>query len=153
MDRGMHHIAKALLGASAAAMALAGLAGAFVQGGPGTCPPPGTAPGRATHGTACGLQAAPGADQGAALALALGMGMGNGPAVSVPGVAVDRKLTVESVKRVLSARLAIGGNPRLRLGEVRERDSESILAEIVTVDKALVDRFVVDRKSGRFTRI
>lgn len=42
-------------------------------------------------------------------------------------------------------------NPNLKVGEVKEKDADTIIAEIVTKDKdALVQRFVVNRHSGFF---
>lgn len=146
----MSRFATIVLGGVAALMAIAGLTGAFSRGGPGSCTQATGPAARPNPGTACGLRPAPGADQGAALALALSTGMGG---TATPGASVDRKLTVASIRTVLSARLAMGGNPRLTLGEVTDKDADTIIAEIVTVEKALVDRFSVDRKSGRFTRI
>ena len=146
----MPRFAPIVLGGFAVLMAMAGLAGAFSRGGPGSCTQASGPAARPNPGTACGLQPAPGADHGAALALALSTGMGGS---ATPGATVDRRLSVTSVRTMLSARLAMGGNPRLTLGAVTEQDSGTIIAEIVTMDKALVDRFSVDRKSGRFTRI
>lgn len=153
-DRGwtqsMSRFAMIVLGGFAVLMATAGMVGAFSHGGPGACIEAMGPVARPNPGTACGLQPAPGADHGAALTLALSTGMGG---MATPGANVDRKLTVASVRTVLSARLAMGGNPRLTLGEVTARDADTIIAEVVTVDKALVDRFSVNRKTGRFTRI
>ncbi len=37
----------------------------------------------------------------------------------------------------------IFANPRLALGEVKEKDADSIMADVVTKDNSLVDRFIV----------
>jgi hypothetical protein len=146
----MSRYATYALGGFAALVSLIGLAGAFGPGGPGSCTQATGPSDRPNPGSACDVRAAPGAEQGAALTLGLSTGMGG---MATPGSRVDRKLTAASVRIMLSARLAMGGNPRLTLGTVTEQNADTIIAEIVTVDKALVDRFSVDRKSGRFTRI
>jgi hypothetical protein len=40
------------------------------------------------------------------------------------------------------------GNPRLKVGDVKEKDTGSITVDIVTKDNSLVQRFVVDRRKG-----
>ena len=60
-------------------------------------------------------------------------------------------LTIDAVKNRMERWLAWRGNPRLKLGEVKEKDADSITADIVTADNSLVDRFIVDRHTG-FTR-
>ena len=41
------------------------------------------------------------------------------------------------------------GNPRLKVGDVKEKDADTITAGIVTKDKeGLVQRFVVNRHNG-----
>ena len=44
------------------------------------------------------------------------------------------------------------GNPRLKLGEVKEKDADLITADVVTKDNSLVDRFIVDRHTASFAR-
>jgi hypothetical protein len=44
--------------------------------------------------------------------------------------------------------LTLVANPNLKVGEVTEKDDQSILAEIVTKDGSLVQRFQVDRRTG-----
>jgi len=39
-------------------------------------------------------------------------------------------------------------NPRLKVGEVKEKDADTITADIVTLDNSLVQRFIVDRHTG-----
>ena len=39
-------------------------------------------------------------------------------------------------------------NPRLKVGEVKEKDADTITADIVTKDNSLVERFIVDRHTG-----
>lgn len=57
-------------------------------------------------------------------------------------------LGTDDVRTMLEQRLAWHGNPRLKLGDVKESDGNTILAEIVTKDGSLVQRLEVDRKTG-----
>ncbi len=50
-------------------------------------------------------------------------------------------------------RLVWHGNPRLELGDVKESDGNTILADIVTKDGSLVQRLAVDRKTGWLTQV
>ena len=63
----------------------------------------------------------------------------------------DTKLTTDDVKARMERWLARGDNPRLKLGDVKEKDADTITADIVTVDNSLVQRFEIDRTTG-FTR-
>ena len=60
-------------------------------------------------------------------------------------------LTTDDVKSRMERWLAWRDNPRLKLGEVKEKDADTITAEIVTKDNSVVQRFIVDRHTG-FTR-
>jgi hypothetical protein len=60
-------------------------------------------------------------------------------------------LSIDDVKSRMERWLASRDNPRLKLGEVKEKDADSITAEIVTKDNSVVERFTVDRHTG-FTR-
>jgi len=57
-------------------------------------------------------------------------------------------LTIDDVKSRMERWLAWRGNPRLKLGEVKEKDADTITADIVTKDNSLVQRFIVDRHTG-----
>ena len=46
--------------------------------------------------------------------------------------------------------LAWQGNQRLKLGDVKEKDADTITADVVTKDNSLVQRFVVDRHTGNY---
>ena len=63
--------------------------------------------------------------------------------------ALTEELTVESVTKFLERRLSHMGNDRLKVGEVKAKDDNTIIAEIVTVDDSLVQRIEFDRKTGR----
>ena len=57
-------------------------------------------------------------------------------------------LTVDEARAGLERWLASIGNPRLKLGNVAEKDSQTITADIVTVDNSLVEKFDIDRHTG-----
>jgi hypothetical protein len=61
-------------------------------------------------------------------------------------------LTVDDVSHFFRHRLERRGNKRLKLGEVVQRDEDTITAQIVTVDGSLVEVFEVDRHSGKAKR-
>jgi hypothetical protein len=77
-----------------------------------------------------------------------GMYQGWGPQTQGGQAEADRNLTVDEVRKMLEQDLAQGGNPRLKVGSVSERDADWIVAEILTVDDSLVQRLEVDRHSG-----
>ena len=60
-------------------------------------------------------------------------------------------LSTDDVKSRMERWLASRDNPRLKLGEVKEKDADTITADIVTKDNSVVERFIVDRHTG-FTR-
>lgn len=55
----------------------------------------------------------------------------------------DTPLTVERTKEILEGKLAMRGNPNLKLGEITEVDGK-IKATIVTQDGSLVNEFDID---------
>ena len=61
-------------------------------------------------------------------------------------------LDAESVRARLGQNLLWWGNPRLTVGTVAVRDEATIVADIVTRDGALVDRFLIDRRTGWTSR-
>ena len=44
------------------------------------------------------------------------------------------------------------GNPRLKVGEVKEKDADTITADVVTKDNSLVQRFIINRHTGAFSQ-
>ena len=62
-------------------------------------------------------------------------------------------LSVDDVRHFLKHHLDWHGNKRLKVGDVKEIDDDSIAADIVTTEGALVDRFEIDRHSGQMDRI
>lgn len=73
-----------------------------------------------------------------------GMGQGMGPGMQQP----QRDLSADDVKRAMERQLAWQGNPHLKLGKVEEKDGDTIVAEVVTQDGSLVERYEVDRHTG-----
>ena len=59
-------------------------------------------------------------------------------------------LTTDDVKSRMERWLAWQGNQRLKLGEVKEKDADTITADVVTKDNSLVQRFIVDRHTGNY---
>ena len=62
----------------------------------------------------------------------------------------DLNLSTDNVKTYMERWLMWQGNPRLKVGEVKEKDADTIVADIVTKDNSLVQRFVINRHSGYF---
>ena len=58
--------------------------------------------------------------------------------------------SLEDARTYFERWLAWQGNPRLKVGEVKEKDADSIGVDIVTKDNSLVQRFVVNRHNGYF---
>lgn len=77
-----------------------------------------------------------------------GQGMMGGPG---PGMRVtpSEHLTTDDVSHFLGHFLERHANPRLKVGQVEQVDEDTIVAEIVTVDDSLVQRFTVDRHTGQ----
>ena len=82
-----------------------------------------------------------------------GMMRGYGPGVTGPGWNTgwrDLNLSTNNVKNYFERWLAWQGNPRLKVGDVKEKDADTIVADIVTKDNSLVQRFIVNRRNGYF---
>lgn len=62
----------------------------------------------------------------------------------------DLNLSTDDVKNYLDRWIAWQGNPRLKVGDVKEKDANTIVADIVTKDNSLVQRVVVNRRNGSF---
>ncbi len=118
-----------------------GPCGAFGQdGGPG--PGPGYGPGYHMRGWGGGY--GPG--------MMRSYGPGNGPGYGRGDVQNNQalNLTTDDVKTRIERWLTWRGNPRLKVGEVKEKDADTITADIMTKDNSLVQRFIVDRHTGVF---
>jgi hypothetical protein len=75
------------------------------------------------------------------------------PDGSVPNFGFARgagalNLSVEDVKNYAETAIAWNGNPNLKVGAVRERDADTVTADIVTKDNSLVERLAFDRHTG-----
>ncbi len=83
-------------------------------------------------------------------------GWGGGPGWMMGrGYGYDRRsdnlnLTTDDVKARVERWLTRRGNPRLQVGEVKEKDADTIIADVVTKDNSLVQRFVVARHTGNY---
>ncbi len=75
-------------------------------------------------------------------------GMRMGPGMMMGRRVTDRKLDASEVERILSGMLAWHGNKRLKVGKVADKDDDTVIAEIQTVDGSLVAKLVVNRKTG-----
>ena len=84
--------------------------------------------------------------------LAGGYGYGIGPWIAGPqwnGGPTALNLSADDAKNYFERWLALQGNTRLKLGNVSEKDTDTITADIVTTDKdGLVQRFAVNRHNG-----
>jgi hypothetical protein len=124
--------------------------------GPGNCPGfaqantggPGSGYGPGYHMRGWGGGYGPGMMWG------YGYGPRNGPAYNRGDAQGDQtlNLTTDDVKARMERWLAVRGNARLKVGEVKEKDADSITADIVTKDNSLVERFIFDRHSGAVSR-
>lgn len=76
---------------------------------------------------------------------AMGRGMGGHGFVVTP----SKHLTTDDARHFFEHWIEAHGVKRLKVGDVKETDGDTITVEIVTVDDSLVQRFAVDRHSGR----
>ena len=83
-----------------------------------------------------------------------GMMGGYGPGMMRGNRPSNLNLSTSDVKSYVERWIAMMGNPHLKVGPVIEKDSNTITADVVTVDKeALVERFSVDRHTGSWRTI
>jgi len=87
----------------------------------------------------------------------MGPGM-MGPGMMGPGYGMwgrgDANLTTDDVRKNLERWLAWQGNPRLKVGAIKEDGDDTIVAEIVTKKGGeVVDRMRIDRSTGAMQRI
>jgi|GEM_PF-2986669 len=84
-----------------------------------------------------------------------GPGQGRGPGGSdffqgvEAGLQADGVISTDEIKGLLEKRLAMWNNPNVKVGNVVEKDDNTISAEIVTKDGSLVQNLEFDRKTGR----
>lgn len=83
-------------------------------------------------------------------AMGPGMMYGYGPAGPWRGPRqADLDLSIDQVKINLEHWIAASQNPHIKVGNVTEKDSDTIVAEIVTTDKGgLVQRLDINRHTG-----
>jgi hypothetical protein len=78
-----------------------------------------------------------------------GYGRGFGPGYGPRSEANQPlNLTTDDVKSRMERWLKWRDNPRLKVGDVKEKDADSITADVVTKDNSLVERFIFDRHTG-----
>jgi hypothetical protein len=79
-------------------------------------------------------------------------GPGHGPGMmgpGWPGQQANLNLSSNDVRSFFNRWIAVQGNERLKVGDVKEKDANTIEADIVTKEEnALVQRFSVDRRTG-----
>lgn len=80
------------------------------------------------------------------------MGQGRG-AMGLGFVTPSRNVSIDDVRDHFGRLLQAQGNPRVKLGEIKDADKDAIVAEIVTTEGSLVDRFNVNRRSGAIQRV
>ncbi|MFQ5835100.1 MAG: hypothetical protein ACE5HR_04170 [bacterium] len=64
-----------------------------------------------------------------------------------------KTLTQEDAVSIVQNYLTGTGNPNLKIGRVEKQEDGSYLVEIMTKEGSLVDKIVVDSKTGRFTSL
>jgi len=57
-------------------------------------------------------------------------------------------LSTDDVKARFERWITLQGNPRLKVGEIKEKDGDTITVDIVTKDNSLVEQFLIDRHTG-----
>lgn len=81
-----------------------------------------------------------------------GGGYGHGSAYGKSAIQPDTDLSADDVRARIERSLKWHGNERLKVGEIKELDDDTIVADIVTLDDSLVDRLEVDRHTGSMHR-
>jgi hypothetical protein len=81
------------------------------------------------------------------------MGQGKMAPGSRDAVVPIEDLSADDVRHFLEHRLAMQGNKRLKVADVKEADDDKIVADITTVDGSLVERLEVDRHTGQMKQV
>jgi len=78
------------------------------------------------------------------------MGQGMGPGMMGQGQMqpLREDLSVADVRHMMEHRLTWQGNPDHKLGKIEEKDSDTIIAEVVTKDGSPIRKFEVNRHTG-----
>jgi hypothetical protein len=83
----------------------------------------------------------------------MGMGSGNHMGRHMgygKGLNMDRELDLSAaeVQTLIEARMIMHGNDRLKVGKVSQKDDQTYVVDIVTVDDSLVRQIEVDKNNG-----
>jgi len=94
-----------------------------------------------------------GGQHGQMMGQGMGGGMGNHMGSGMGkhmGSGMDRKLDLSAgeVKTLIEARMIMHGNDRLKVGKVSQKDDQTYVVDIVTVDDSLVRQIEVDKDNG-----
>ena len=57
-------------------------------------------------------------------------------------------LSADEVRTLIEARMIMRGNDRLKVGKITQKDDQTYLVDIVTVDDSLVRQIEVDKNKG-----
>ena len=57
-------------------------------------------------------------------------------------------LSADGVRHMMEHRVARTSNPNLKVGDIVEKDDDTVTADVVTKDGSLVVRYMVDRHAG-----
>ena len=82
-----------------------------------------------------------------------GSGYGYGPGMMGPGWQGnqgDLNISSDDAKNYFERWIATQGNSRLKVGEVKAKDADTIVVDIVTKDNSLVQRFILNRHNGSY---
>jgi hypothetical protein len=88
---------------------------------------------------------------GPAMMYGCGYGSGPGPGYGpgyFAGARGNLNLSTDDVKNYFSRWITAQGNSHIKVGDVKVQDPDTIVADIVTQDNSLVQRFVVNRHTG-----
>lgn len=112
--------------------------------GPGMMMGQGMGPGMMGHGMMGQGMMGPGM-----MGQGMGSGMMMGPGMGMYGsMQPVMNLTANDVKVNFERWIATTGNPNIKVGNVAEKDANTITADIVTKENSLVQQFTVDRRTG-----
>lgn len=90
-----------------------------------------------------------GPGSGTSMGQHMGYGMGKHMGYGM-GYNMGRELdlSADEVKTLIQARMIMRGNDRLKVGKVSQKDDQTYVVDIVTVDDSLVRQIEVDKNSG-----